>query len=349
MPHTPLAKAAGPIAIIAGTLVVATRLVVMLTTPADLASLQAAVLTPLYAINAVASVVAFAILALALVAIYEREAHAAGWLGVIGLGAALTGTVFMAGDWWYEAFAVPWMADVAPVVFETGAGGRLLVGGLTSFALFSFGWALFGAASIRARAFPRAISVAILVGGLVAGIPISGAYLYGSLIFGLAIASLGAWLLRPAVRRYGTGALQVSSRCIAVLAVAGAVAVAVAGCQSAGSLSGRTWQWTAGPVADAAGGPVAADPDAYTIEFLGDGTVSVRADCTTLSGTYAVGVPLDLTITVAAPAQDTCESSLDRVYLESLRRISSFSTDNGELRLYFADNAGAMQFTSLGS
>jgi hypothetical protein len=198
MSPTPLARIAGPIAIVAGVLVIATRLVIMVTIPADLDALQAAVVTPIFAIQSVASIVAFAFLVLALFAVYERQAAAAGWLGVIGLSAALIGTVFMAGDWWYEAFAVPWMADVAPVVFETGAGGRLLIGGLASFALFSFGWALFGAASIRARVFPRAISVAILIGGVLAGIPIAGAYLYGSLIFGLAIASLGVWLLKPA-------------------------------------------------------------------------------------------------------------------------------------------------------
>jgi hypothetical protein len=198
MSYSPLAHVAGPIAIVAGVLVVATRLVTMLTIPSDLSSLQAAVRTPLFAINSAASIVAFALLALALVALYEREGRAAGWFGLIGMSAALIGTVFMAGDWWYEAFAVPWMADVAPVVFETGAGGRLLVGGLASFALFSLGWALFGAASIRARVFPRWISAAILIGGVLAGIPIGGAYLYGSLVFGLAIVSLGVWVLRPA-------------------------------------------------------------------------------------------------------------------------------------------------------
>jgi hypothetical protein len=198
MSYSPLAQVAGPIAIVAGVLVIATRLVTMVTIPSDLSSLQAAVLTPLFAINSAASIVAFALLVLALVALYEREGRAAGWFGLIGMSAALIGTVFMAGDWWYEAFAVPWMADVAPVVFETGAGGRLLVGGLASFALFSLGWALFGAASIRARVFPRWISAAILIGGVLAGIPIGGAYLYGSLLFGLAIVSLGVWVLRPA-------------------------------------------------------------------------------------------------------------------------------------------------------
>jgi hypothetical protein len=199
MSGTPLARIAGPIAVVAGTLVIGTRLVVMLTTPAELGdSLMASVLSPIFAVNSVVSILAFALLVLALFAVYDWEAQAAGWLGVVGVAGALIGTVFMTGDWWYEAFAVPWMADVAPVVFETGAGGRLLVGGLLSFALFSLGWALFGAASIRARVFPRAISALILVGGILAGIPIAGAYLYGSLIFGIAIVSLGAWLLRAA-------------------------------------------------------------------------------------------------------------------------------------------------------
>jgi hypothetical protein len=40
--------------------------------------------------------------------------------------------------------------------------------------------------------------VAILVGGVLAGIPIAGGYLYGSLIFGVALVSLGVWLMRPA-------------------------------------------------------------------------------------------------------------------------------------------------------
>jgi hypothetical protein len=198
MTDTPLSRIAGPIVVLAATLVVLSRLVVMLTIPGQLGDqLKAAVLTPIYTINSVASIAAFALLALALVAIYEREARAAGWFGLIGFAAALTGTVWMAGDWWYEAFAVPWMADVAPAVFETGAGGPLLAGGLVSFALFALGWVLFGAASLRAKVFPRAISAAILVTGLIAGVPIAGAYLYGSVAFGLAMGALGLWLMRP--------------------------------------------------------------------------------------------------------------------------------------------------------
>ena len=196
--ETPLSRNAGRIAIIAGIGVVTTRLVTMLTIPAVLGDpLKEAVLSPVNSINSVASIAAFGLLAVALAAIYDRQARVAGSFGLIAFGAAMVGTVFMAGDWWYEAFAVPWMADVAPVIFETGAGGSLFIGGLSSFALFAIGWAAFGVASLRAGVFPRSISATILIAGVGAGIPIAGAYLYASLVFGFAIGWLGVWLTRP--------------------------------------------------------------------------------------------------------------------------------------------------------
>jgi hypothetical protein len=198
MTRTPLARIAGPIAIVAGLSVIVTRVVIMATTPRELDDLQVHVLSTTHAINGVASIVAFGLLIVALLAIYEWEATEAGSLGVVGVVAAVIGTVFMAGDWWYEAFAVPWLAEVAPVVFESGAGGRLFIGGVTSFILFAIGWAVFGAASVRARVFPVAISASILLGGILSGIPIAGAYLLGSVAFGASFCWLGIWMIRNA-------------------------------------------------------------------------------------------------------------------------------------------------------
>jgi hypothetical protein len=196
MSDSPLSRFAAPIAIVAGALVVVTRLVVALTVPTEVGLLEAYVLTATHAITSVVSIVAYALLVLALVAAYDREARPAGTLGVVALGAAIVGTVFMAGDWWYEAFAVPRTAEVAPEVMDTFVGGRLLMGGVLSFALFGLGWVLFGIASLRARVFPAAISVAILVGGLLSGVPIGVPYLTGGVILGVAIVWLGAWMLR---------------------------------------------------------------------------------------------------------------------------------------------------------
>jgi hypothetical protein len=85
--QSPLSRIAAPIAIVAGALVIITRLVIILTVPAG-DELEAYVLTATHAINSVASIVAFALLLFALIAAYDREARPAGMLGVIAVGAA---------------------------------------------------------------------------------------------------------------------------------------------------------------------------------------------------------------------------------------------------------------------
>jgi hypothetical protein len=191
-----LARFAGPIAITAAALVISTRVVSVFNVPVDGEALKAYVVGTTHAVTSVASIVAFAVLILALVALDGRRAGAASALGAVGLGAAVIGTVFMAGDWWYEAFSVPWMADIAPSAFDTGPAGRLLVGGLASFALFAIGWALYASASIRAGTYPIAISVTILVGGITSGLPFGSTYLYGNIVLGLGIGWLGLWVMR---------------------------------------------------------------------------------------------------------------------------------------------------------
>lgn len=198
MTHGLLSRIAAPIAIGAGVMVVVTRIGTVVIVPfGDPGGLRAAVVSPAYAVIGVASVVAYALLVLAALAIYQRAAPRAGWLGVIGVCAAIIGTVFMAGDWWYEAFALPWLAAVAPQVFETGLGGSILAGAASSFALFSIGWVVYGVALLRARVFPTAIAIGIVVGGLVSGtahVPIAATYLVGGAILGAAITWLGVWL-----------------------------------------------------------------------------------------------------------------------------------------------------------
>jgi hypothetical protein len=198
MSESPLSRYAAPIAIVAGVLVLATRLLVMLTTPTELGQLKTYVLSATHAVNGVASLAAFALLIVALVAAYGRQARPAGLLGAFAVGAAIIGTAFMAGDWWYEAFAVPRLAEVAPQALDTFAGGRLLIGGVASFALFGIGWVLFAIASLRAHVYPAGISVAILAGGILSGVPIGIAYLSGGVILGLAVVWLGAWMMAPA-------------------------------------------------------------------------------------------------------------------------------------------------------
>ena len=101
----------------------------------------------------------------------------------------------VADDFWYEGFAVPWIAEVAPDTLNYAKpSGILPVGAVASVLLFAGGWVLVGIASIQARLVPLGISLAIVLGGLVGVLvlmPPFGAPL------GLALTALGVWLLLP--------------------------------------------------------------------------------------------------------------------------------------------------------
>ena len=97
MPTTPLARHGAPIAIVAGALMIITRLVILFTTPAEIEPFKAYILATTHAVNSVVSILAFALLVIALVALYDREASSAGEFGALAFGAAVLGTMFMTG------------------------------------------------------------------------------------------------------------------------------------------------------------------------------------------------------------------------------------------------------------
>jgi hypothetical protein len=80
-----------------------------------------------------------------------------------------------------------------PGYLDADPAGVLLLGGASSYLLFAVGWVLFGWTALRAGVFPRAIAVAIVVGG-VAGIQMVQPPL--GVPLGVAVAWLGVWLMR---------------------------------------------------------------------------------------------------------------------------------------------------------
>ena len=111
--------------------------------------------------------------------------------------------MLLAGDLWFEAFAVPWLAEgPEPQVLASEPSTLLAVGAIASYLLFAAGWVLFGLASLRARVFPIAISVLIVIGGI-AG--------YSALLapfgvpLGIAVASLGGWMMLRGTSREEVG------------------------------------------------------------------------------------------------------------------------------------------------
>jgi hypothetical protein len=115
-------------------------------------------------------------LLLALTAIYSREYAALGRLGLIGYLTAFLGTLMVAGDWWFEAFVVPTITTEAPEVLGLPPSGSVLVGAIATVGLYSVGWTVFGIAALRARAFPLAAALLLLVGGLAGPLALSTPY-----------------------------------------------------------------------------------------------------------------------------------------------------------------------------
>jgi hypothetical protein len=191
MLDSPLSRLAGPLALAAGVLIVVAQLVMLPFDPNDHVATST---DPVFQVGGVVYMVGFCVLMLALVGAYGWGLHKApGRIGPIAIITAIVGTMLLGGDLWFETFAVPWLADEAPAVLEADPTNLIAIGAVSSYLLFAVGWALFGIANYRARVFPTAICVAIVIGGLIGfrallsptGIPL-----------GLAVAWLGVWMMR---------------------------------------------------------------------------------------------------------------------------------------------------------
>lgn len=192
----PLAHHAGIIAIAAGALFGCAQLLAFATM--DRSDLAGTLSAAPYRVAAVTLLVAFAAVAIAAVALYERQAAQAGKLGAAGVCAALVGTFFLGGDYWFETFAVPWYAVVLPEMLRIPGAGWLAVGGTTSYVLFSTGWVLFAISSMRVNGIPRLPCVALILGGVVgvfAALPPYG------VILGLALVWVGLGVPRSAAHQ----------------------------------------------------------------------------------------------------------------------------------------------------
>jgi hypothetical protein len=189
---TPLfSRQAGPLALAAGVLIIVAQLIWL---QFEQRQNAATARHPVYQTGNVIYLAGFCVLLLAVIAVYGREAHRAGRLGVAGVTAALLGTMLLGGDLWFESFAVPWLAEgPTPQVLTYEPSALLAAGAVSSYLLFAVGWILFGIASIRARVFPVALSVLLVIGGIAGYNALLAPF---GLPLGVAVAALGAWLMR---------------------------------------------------------------------------------------------------------------------------------------------------------
>jgi len=190
-PLSAFRRVAGPAAIFAGLAILVAQLMMLPYDPKDHQATSQAV--P-FQIGGVIYLIGFCALVLVPFGAYCWQAHRTGAFGVTATCAAVIGTMVLGGDLWFETFAVPWIADgPSPRILDGDPTFLIGIGAVTSYILFALGWFVFGITAYRARVFPRWISVAVMVGGLIGfrallsptGMPI-----------GLAVTVLGIWMVR---------------------------------------------------------------------------------------------------------------------------------------------------------
>jgi heat shock protein HslJ len=107
------------------------------------------------------------------------------------------------------------------------------------------------------------------------------------------------------------------------------------------NLLGKTWLWQKTEYNNGKDIPVPT-PANYTLQFLPGGQVSIKADCNTGSGRYAVTNNVDLTISIETLTRAICPpESLSDEYINELNDTGSYKVEpNGELVLSLKSGAG---------
>ena len=144
--------------------------------------------TQRFTLTAALSLVVLVALVFALVAIHRAQERRLSRVGHAGFAIALAGTVLAAGGAWDSLFTVPFLSEEAPRVLEAGSSGSLLAGYVISYLALALGWAMFASASLRARVLPRAAAVVMLVGAVLAILPMPTALRLLPLAIGAALA-----------------------------------------------------------------------------------------------------------------------------------------------------------------
>jgi hypothetical protein len=136
-------------------------------------NLSVSATTPSYAFSSLLYLLGGVLLLIGLVGLYIRQSGPSGILGLVAFLVAFLGTALAVGATWAELFVAPALAVEAPRVLDAEPTGMLALGFTLTFVVFlPLGWLLFGVASFRARIYPRAAAILLMVGAVIAGLPI---------------------------------------------------------------------------------------------------------------------------------------------------------------------------------
>jgi hypothetical protein len=189
---TIVVRLGGLAAVLVGVLALITELLdlyLYATTSGDPFSEVAASAT--FAVQGILLSVLAMLLLVALVGLYASQAEAAGILGAVGFLVALIGTALLLGNTWDRVFLFPALEQAAPAFLEADLSFSEKVGSVLSVGLLVIGWLVFAVSTLRARIYPRAAAVLLMIGVVVGAIPLP----LTTTIFGVTVAWMGVLLL----------------------------------------------------------------------------------------------------------------------------------------------------------
>lgn len=114
--------------------------------------------------------------------------------------------------------------------------------------------------------------------------------------------------------------------------------------QTGPPITDTEWQWSAVVETEPASQSVVPHPENYTLRLSGDGSLSIKADCNMVSGSYSLDGGA-LTLELGPSTLAFCgEESLDQHYVGFLSNVESYVIENGQLVLELKEGAGQMTF-----
>jgi len=134
-------------------------------------------------------------------------------------------------------------------------------------------------------------------------------------------------------------------RIVPVLLVVVAILAAACSNNSAGTLTGVTWQLTAITEKTPAfqGVVPAAEQANYQVTFNADGSLNAKADCNNVLGTYKTSGSNNLTITLGPSTLVACpEGSMGNLFAHALARAASYNVAASQLTITL-DDGGTLQ------
>ena len=182
MSSSGLVRWSGLVAMVAGVLLLIAELLELLPIFDDIPFSELA-LTSIFTLQLTLYLAGLILIAVGLVGLYAHQSETVGLLGLVGFLVAFAGTVLFTGFFWANIFVAPALAVGAPEFLDQG--GRF-PGFRLSLIIYAVGWLLFGLASLKARVYPRAPVVALIIGAALD--------LFGAPLSGLVIDAAFVWL-----------------------------------------------------------------------------------------------------------------------------------------------------------